>query len=236
MRPKLKKPFGQKKSGVIARDATVVTWLVNLFTEHDLSVLLQCFIGGGWHRTKRNRLLPNLSLSREGLELMADTTDPASNIAGPILNLTAQIVAAYVEHNVVVSEGLPSLIRATYAALAASTETAEKPVPAVALKRSVFPDYIVCLEDGKKMKLLKRYLATQYNMTPETYRTRWGLPNDYPMVAPSYAARRAALAREIGLGRKVGPRALAAALEDNADEIKITRVPERRRGRKPLSR
>jgi predicted transcriptional regulator len=122
-----------------------------------------------------------------------------------VLALTARIVSAHVSNNSVQSEGLPSLIQLVYSALAnAGTEAveAEKPMPAVPIKRSVFPDYIVCLEDGKKLKMLKRHLDASYNMTPAQYRERWGLPPDYPMVAPNYAERRSALAKQIGLGRK----------------------------------
>jgi predicted transcriptional regulator len=97
-------------------------------------------------------------------------------------------------------------MRSVYATLAGtqkpSAEVAEKPQPAVPVKKSVFPDFIICLEDGKKLKMLKRHLARHYAMTPEQYREKWGLPREYPMVAPSYAARRSALAKQIGLGRK----------------------------------
>ena len=126
-----------------------------------------------------------------------------------ILALTAQIVSAHVSNNVVASENLSALIRQVHQALANAGQAApepEKPQPAVPVKRSVFPDYIVCLEDGKKLKMLKRHLQSAYNMTPEAYRERWGLPPDYPMVAPNYAERRSALARQIGLGRKDGGR------------------------------
>ncbi len=131
---------------------------------------------------------------------MADTPTNASALA-----LTAQIVSAHVAHNPVAAEALPPLIQQVYAALAnAGTSTApvEKPQPAVPVKRSVFPDHIICLEDGAKMTMLKRYLHTRYSMTPDQYRERWGLPADYPMVAPRYAQRRSALAKQIGLGRK----------------------------------
>ena len=101
---------------------------------------------------------------------------------------------------------LPFLIQQVYAALttlgSAPAQAAERPEPAVPLKKSVFADYIVCLEDGKKLKMLKRHLMTSYNLTPDAYRERWGLPSNYPMVAPSYAERRSALAKSIGLGRK----------------------------------
>ena len=122
-----------------------------------------------------------------------------------VLRLTAQIVSAHVEHNTVEAEALPGLIEKVYQTLRdvgqAPVEPA-KPVPAVAVKQSVRPEYIICLEDGKKLKMLKRHLMTAYKMTPAQYRQRWGLPADYPMVAPSYAKVRSSLAKKIGLGRK----------------------------------
>src|SRR5215471_16003126 len=122
-----------------------------------------------------------------------------------VLRLTAQIVAAHVEHNAVQAEALPGLIEKVYQTLRDVGQTpAEpaRPAPAVPIKQSVKPDYIVCLEDGKRLKMLKRHLMTAYKMTPAQYRTRWGLPADYPMVAPSYAKVRSSLAKKIGLGRK----------------------------------
>ena len=124
-----------------------------------------------------------------------------------LLDLTTEIVAAYASHNTVAMNDLPGLITHVYGALrgigAAPAEPPAEPLaPTVPIKKSVMPDYIVCLEDGKKLKMLKRHLATRYNMTPETYRQRWGLPADYPMVAPAYAAQRSTLARSHGLGRK----------------------------------
>ena len=123
-----------------------------------------------------------------------------------LLTLTAQIIAAHVSKNAVEADALPALIRSVHAALAGAGTVAEapaRPEPAVPPKRSIFPDYIICLEDGKKLTMLKRYLRSQYNMTPEAYRKRWGLPLDYPMVAPSYAAKRSAFAKSSGLGRSV---------------------------------
>jgi predicted transcriptional regulator len=122
-----------------------------------------------------------------------------------VLGLTVQIVSAHVAHNAVASEALPSLIQEVYKTLAGvGKEPAEpeKPQPAVPVKRSVFADYIICLEDGKRLKMLKRHLKTAYDMTPEQYRERWGLPPDYPMVAPNYARHRSTLAKKIGLGTK----------------------------------
>jgi predicted transcriptional regulator len=124
-----------------------------------------------------------------------------------VLGLTAQIVAAHVSHNSVPAEHLPSLIQNIYRTLSgmgreAAPAPADKQAPAVPVKKSVFADYIVCLEDGKKLKMLKRHLSTAYDMTPEQYREKWGLPADYPMVAPSYARHRSSLAKQIGLGTK----------------------------------
>lgn len=120
-----------------------------------------------------------------------------------MLELTTEIVAAHVGNNPVPASELPTLIQDVYKTLASVGTTpavAEKLKPVVPVKKSVFPDYIICLEDGKKLKMLKRHLKTAYDMTPEEYRERWGLAPDYPMVAPNYAKHRSALAKEIGLG------------------------------------
>lgn len=125
--------------------------------------------------------------------------------APDVLGLTAQIVSAHVSNNAVTADSLPSLITEVYKTLAnVGKEPAapDKPQPAVPVKKSVMPDYIICLEDGKKLKMLKRHLKTAYNMSPEEYRDRWGLPPDYPMVAPNYARHRSSLAKKIGLGTK----------------------------------
>ena len=122
-------------------------------------------------------------------------------------SIPADIVAAYVGNNAVPSSDLPSLINDVHRALAGAVSGAtEKPVvdakPAVPVRRSVTPEYIVCLEDGKKFKSLKRHLRTHYNLTPEQYREKWNLPVDYPMVAPEYAKARSALAKKMGLGQR----------------------------------
>src|SRR5574340_472845 len=125
--------------------------------------------------------------------------------APDVLGLTAQIVSAHVSNNSVSPDALPALIQDVYRTLAGVGKEAlpaEKPQPAVPIKRSVFPDYIICLEDGKKLKMLKRHLKTAYSMTPEQYRERWGLGPDYPIVAPNYAQHRSSLAKKIGLGTK----------------------------------
>ena len=124
-----------------------------------------------------------------------------------LLSLTTKIVAAHAGSNNLGASDLPALIGSVFDALrTVGTVAVEKPVaalvPAAPVKKSVSPEFIVCLEDGKKLKTLKRHLATSYNLTPAAYRQRWGLPNDYPMVAPAYAAQRSALAKSIGLGRK----------------------------------
>jgi predicted transcriptional regulator len=124
-----------------------------------------------------------------------------------MLELTTEIVAAHVGNNPIPASELPGLIQEVYKTLVSvGTVPAapERPKPAVPPKKSVFPDYIVCLEDGKKLKMLKRHLKTSYNMTPEEYRERWGLGSDYPMVAPNYAQHRSNLAKEIGLGTSRG--------------------------------
>ena len=129
---------------------------------------------------------------------MADRTDN-----NELLTLTADIVAAHVSNNTVGVTDLPQLIQQVYAALAgvgSGAAAKEKPTPAIPVRKSVTPDYIICLEDGKKLKMLKRHLKTRYNLTPDEYRERWGLPADYPMVAPNYAAQRSDLAKKIGLG------------------------------------
>jgi predicted transcriptional regulator len=122
-----------------------------------------------------------------------------------LLALTAKIVAAHVSHNSVALGDMAGLIQQVHQALrgiGSTSVTQARPQPAVPVKRSVLPDYIVCLEDGKKLKMLKRHLKTAYNLTPEQYRERWGLPPDYPMVAPNYAKQRSQLARDLGLGTK----------------------------------
>ncbi|OJW29793.1 MAG: MucR family transcriptional regulator [Rhodospirillales bacterium 69-11] len=122
-----------------------------------------------------------------------------------LLELTATIVSAHVSRNALPAAELPALIQSVFTTLAGTgkeTVVPDRPQPAVPIKRSVFPDHIICLEDGKKLKMLKRHLANSYQMTPAQYRERWGLSADYPMVAPNYAARRSTLAKEAGLGRK----------------------------------
>ncbi len=132
---------------------------------------------------------------------MTDQAKPSE-----LLALTTNIVAAHVSNNSVAVPDLPRLIREVHDTLAsvsgAGGREPERPTPAVAIKKSVTPDHIVCLEDGKKLKMLKRHLKTAYNMTPEQYRERWGLPADYPMVAPNYAKQRSKLAKQIGLGTR----------------------------------
>jgi len=125
-----------------------------------------------------------------------------------LITLTSDIVAAHVSNNDVTVDDVPALITNVFGALQSLGEEAEPeevpPEPAVSIRASIKPDYIVCLEDGKKLKMLKRYLRTNYDMTPEEYRARWNLPADYPMVAPNYAEKRRVLAKKIGLGRKPG--------------------------------
>jgi predicted transcriptional regulator len=133
---------------------------------------------------------------------MNDATDNNDYIG-----LTAEIVSAYVSNNTVASADIPALINQVHSALlrvsSGETQPSSEPLkPAVPVKRSINPDFIVCLEDGKKFKSLKRHLRTQYGMTPEQYREKWSLPADYPMVAPNYAAARSQLAKQMGLGQQ----------------------------------
>ena len=133
-----------------------------------------------------------------------------NDMSETLITLTSDIVAAHVSNNSVSSEEVTALITNVYGALAAlgKADPAPEPMPepAVSIRASIKPDHIVCLEDGKKLKMLKRHLMTHYNLTPDQYRARWGLPSDYPMVAPAYAEKRRELAKKIGLGRKPGAR------------------------------
>ncbi|MBB5710054.1 MucR family transcriptional regulator [Sphingomonas xinjiangensis] len=132
--------------------------------------------------------------------------DSSLEIQETLISLTADIVAAHVSNNSVAVSDLPQLIQNVHGALTglgtAPVEPEVKQEPAVSVRASVKPDYIVCLEDGKKLKMLKRHLMTHYQMTPEQYRAKWNLPADYPMVAPNYAEQRRTLAKKIGLGTK----------------------------------
>ena len=129
-----------------------------------------------------------------------------TTLESSLLELTAELVAAFVSNNAVSAADLPSLITNVYQTLG-SLDTEQEPepeplVPVVPVKKSITPDYIICLEDGKKLKMLKRHLNRAYGMTPEEYRERWGLPSDYPMVAPNYSKKRSSLAKDNGLGRR----------------------------------
>ncbi len=124
-----------------------------------------------------------------------------------LVDLVAGIVSAFVSHNNVPTSDLPALIASTHSALTGlgkepAVAIDEKPVPAVSIKKSITPDFLICLEDGMKFKSLKRHLNTKYGMTPEQYRSKWGLPADYPMVAPAYAEARSSLAKKMGLGQQ----------------------------------
>jgi predicted transcriptional regulator len=134
--------------------------------------------------------------------------EPEGPSGEDLLRLGSGIVAAYVSRNSVAADAVPDIIRTVHHALedisrGASAPAVERPRPAVPIGRSVQHDFIVCLEDGRRLKMLKRYLRSRYNMSPDEYRKRWGLPSDYPMVAPAYAARRSDFAKQIGLGRGV---------------------------------
>jgi predicted transcriptional regulator len=134
----------------------------------------------------------------------------SSNLDETFITLTADIVAAHVSNNSVAVSDIPTLIQNVHGALVGLTSSAPeaptKQEPAVSIRASIKPDYVVCLEDGKKLKMLKRHLMTHYKLTPDQYRAKWNLPADYPMVAPNYAETRRALAKKIGLGRKPGKR------------------------------
>lgn len=136
---------------------------------------------------------------------MNETKTSAAADTTEILRLATEIVAAYVSNNAMSANDLPGMIRTVHTTLAnldhAASAQESDLTPAVPVKKSVTADYIICLEDGKKLKMLKRYLRSQYGFTPEEYRARWNLPHDYPMVAPNYAAQRSKLAKQIGLGR-----------------------------------
>jgi len=139
-----------------------------------------------------------------------NTHETGATRSEDLLKLASDIVAAYVSNNPLPVSELPAMIKSVHATLgglsgatAADIQTAQK--PAVTVKKSITPEYIVCLEDGKKLKMLKRYLRSRYGMSPEEYRAKWGLPADYPMVAPNYAAQRSEFAKKIGLGRSSPP-------------------------------
>ena len=135
-------------------------------------------------------------------------TIPENDMNETLITLTSDIVAAHLSNNSVSVDEVPALITSIYGALAGLGQAVVvpevMPEPAVSIRSSIKPDYIVCLEDGKKLKMLKRHLMTHYNLTPDQYRARWGLNADYPMVAPNYAEKRRELAKKIGLGRKPG--------------------------------
>ena len=163
---------------------------------------------------------------------MDDGSEP-----GELLSLTTQIVAGFVGGNTVAASDLPTLITSVFQALrlAGHAEPAREPdapVPAVPIKKSVGRDYVICLEDGKKLKMLKRHLATRYQMTPAEYRQRWGLPKDYPMVAPAYAEARSQLAKSIGLGR---PRKAVPLVTAPAALAPIRRAVGRRKAASPTA-
>lgn len=135
---------------------------------------------------------------------MTEETLPAID-QEEILRMTTDIVASFLTHNSVPADSIPDLIRSIHGTMGeisgSSAKTEPKSKPAVPVSRSVTDDYIICLEDGKKLKMLKRYLRSQFDMSPDEYRRKWGLPSDYPMVAPAYSRKRSAFAKDIGLGR-----------------------------------
>lgn len=137
---------------------------------------------------------------------MTETHETESMTEEETLRLATDIVSAYVSHNQVPASEIPNMIRSVHDTLGtlkngAEAKAKEPQKPAVSIRKSITPDYIICLEDGKKLKMLKRYLRTNYDMSPEEYRAKWGLPADYPMVAPNYAKQRSEFAKKIGLGK-----------------------------------
>ena len=163
---------------------------------------------------------------------MVDGNEPRD-----LLRLTTEIVAGFVGGNTVAASDLPKLITSVFQALrlagdAEPAKVPEAPVPAVPIKKSVGRDHVICLEDGKKLKMLKRHLATRYQMTPAEYRQRWGLPKDYPMVAPAYAEARSQLAKSIGLGR---PRKVEPSVAAPAAMAPIRRAAGRRKAVAPMA-
>jgi predicted transcriptional regulator len=149
-----------------------------------------------------------VGLTEQGIGLDQGADFMEANLEkNELVELTAEIVSAYVSNNTIVATDLPSVIHNVFDALSKASNTSGLPArddlkPAVAVKKSVTPEYIVCLEDGKKFKSLKRHLRTHYDLSPEEYRDKWGLPHDYPMVAPNYAAARSDLAKRMGLGQR----------------------------------
>ena len=142
--------------------------------------------------------------NRSGIRMSENATDPITR--EDMLRITTKVVTAYVGNNTLADTQITDVIQSVYDSLEGlsngTPESKVKQKPAVPIKRSITPDYIVCLEDGKQLKMLKRYLRTTHGMTPDEYRSKWGLPTDYPMVAPNYAKKRSAFAKEIGLGKR----------------------------------
>lgn len=139
---------------------------------------------------------------------MANNEGKYADRAETLLELASEIVAAYVSNNAISTADVAGLLKTVYATLGQLSDGNSVQIatrePAVPIKQSITPDYIICLEDGKKLKMLKRYLRTHFGMTPDQYRTKWGLPPDYPIVAPNYSKRRSDFAKKIGLGRAAG--------------------------------
>lgn len=149
---------------------------------------------------------------------MSDRNESGNASHGDLLRMTADVAAAYLSNHEIPAKDVPGVINSVFQALSdigngdsqhAKPQASKAAVP---VKRSITPDYLVCLEDGKKLKMLKRHLRTNYNMTPEQYRNKWGLPPDYPMVAPNYAAQRSEFAKKIGLGKGSAPRKPAPSM------------------------
>lgn len=157
-----------------------------------------------------NRQFDETASAQSISQIMNSKSSSLEGLNTEILQATVDIMSAYVSYNTIASDDIPALIKTVFATLSGiandAIEDDQENVPAVPVRKSIAPDYIICLEDGKKLKMLKRYLRSQYDMTPEDYRAKWRLPPDYPMVAPNYAAERSKLAKKIGLGRRRGAR------------------------------
>ncbi len=175
-----------------------------------LAIIVFYFTNTPWFLLFRDRTAANVVGNRwincSGAETMSDS-DSRDVDRGEILRMAVEVVSSYVGRNQIAGDQIPELINTVYRSMAGLAnpdghKEQEASKPAVAVRRSVTPDYIICLEDGKKLKMLKRHLRTTYGMTPEEYRAKWKLPHDYPMVAPNYAKQRSEFAKNIGLGRK----------------------------------
>jgi predicted transcriptional regulator len=184
----------------------VYFYLKSAFEKRDYGLFLDnCFI--------RDNVVERYTFLKQNSDFeMIEETREDNLDSSDLLRMTTDIVSAYLGNNAVAASQIPEIINSVHEAFTRLTTDDNEPEvepakPAVSIRRSITPDYIICLEDGKRLKMLKRHLRTTYNMTPEDYRSKWGLPSDYPMVAPNYTAQRSEFAKKIGLGRKAVKRA-----------------------------